>query len=1660
MESSEINEEKKTEEQNGILKNDNLNNQTKLENILSECSELVPLKFVDSIERLYHTILNKAKYNSLHALSSYKETHSTKYNLIDFKLKSQSKSKYLKKMNDINCIKISDDNLFTGERSGYVYMHKIEKGYEMEGFGVAGFNSPVSAIENKGNEYLLVGYENGTINLFDIKKVVLIKSINDIHKTKILALKFVSIEKSNFQIISTDEEGQVMFINSSNTMLNKKTLGTLIYKEEEQPTYGITKFKPFEDNKLTFLAFSCTNKVYIYTLEPKLQCIFELKKPKEAEKNDIPDISLGWGIPPIPDTPSSKKGIPQKREREILLAISWGNVISLYGFKSKGDNYKVEGPIGFYKNNKSIIKIGFYSSSIIYFFDKSTQIKVINTAFCNFGKFEDIKGYDNKNALIDEGEKFKTLKYNNASKTKDNEYYYYRNYIYKIKKHIYLFSNDGLSIGKILTYQECIDSIIKNGNNWMSAICLAIDIYKGYNNNFLGVPLDEDERKKKLYPYLIELLNKYIDYKFNIKHESISDIGDNFSSNENISDIKEENIIECINVSIEFCLEIKAIDYLLKDVETTFINYGKGDLFYKLFEPFIFSDLLLKEDIGIEALTSLYGAYKIKNELVLLSHLFTHINFDCLNNFMIKRLAIKENLFNLIIFIFSNGQCAEDFFFPISKMFMTYSQKFRAETDKGKNEKTDKNDENENISFYDSFIKRGMKGINEMENCKEYIAHKLLWYIEMSLKGKKYAPGVEVELLKFHTSSEEFKKFIAYIYFWILQKQIFPILLEFDSYSLFSVLSIFFTEQNIIKIIRNYDFSTIDVDLFESFFNEDEFDKYMTKNMTKALLKTSTMVQKEQKEQKKVNETLRPSATIMPGKTNIKISNLKQQKLGEIKEENENEKKTEKKEQGKIQDVPNLDKINKDKQEEEKSNENRETPKEPKKEKQKENKEKKAKEKEDDKKSNKIKFSISPSLENANFNDLNSILEYIIKNVEISQSNELSHLDLDLFLIKYASKTSEPIPEKIRAKILKGFENLLKYFSDYKKKRKDLLIQNRDKYDIHNLSKKSLEPQDPYFKSVFNMLYDLLNSKIYKFNQDELLKLKFAASGTKFTLIKIKIEELTKKYKECLDIFIKQEDEKLKENVFAWLEEKFQMFIEEINMEKNIKENEVDEKNKDNKISATTKDYNDFINAIINKIYDLSKINGEKTKKMVGKYFTNNEKLRVYKNLNEDPQIQYEFLEQLIYPQNEQTNEEGIETDDNLNDEQQNSNIDLFKIYLKNKKEKNSIKEEKKIREEFDNLLLDQIHLLIVLRRRQEIIKYLKKNIEKYPNYPLREALKECVENEITDSAVFIFQTLGENRSALNLTKKNLEKSFKKYLESEENKNDFLEKLKICTNICVENSETSMKKITPDKKEIYKEGEELWFELLKGLYEFEDELEKNEKIDENSKKNIYNTVQKGIEDLLRQMCLYVSIQNLVGHVTEKQERAQYKEFKSILESMLRSNTSFDRVLNSVMVILKDSIENSESKRKKVTAKGNNYNCKKCDVCGKSFINSREEIIYCFGCGHQSHENCVYKKKLNNENENRIIINNNEEEENYLAECEVCRKNKIETENKSIWEAENEDIKNVQQVIDEEGEQIKTITPSDKSFKFGSKRDKLRKIAKYDSIYQNEVSMFF
>lgn len=1638
------------------LKNDSSLVPEKTENLLNQYKDLTPLNFVNTIETLYHTIIHNTKFDSLHTLSAYKASHNVKFDLLDFKLKQKVSSKISKKMKDINCFKIAEKYLFTGDNDGSAHMYHIEKGEEVRHFNIPQFNSPVSVIENKDADFLLVGYYDGTINLFDIKKGNVLHSIKDIHNTKIIALKFANVEKNIFRFISSDEEGQVMDVTISSKLKNlKKNISNVLIFKDTEPIYAITKFKPNTDENKSLLGFSSVNKVRLYTLEPTLELIFELNKPDYIEENDIPDISLGWGNRPQPQSTKKKlsEGIVNK---EIFFAVAWGHVISFYIIAFKGDKCIHEGPIGYFENNISIVRLGFISSSIIYFFDKTAQLKIINTSFCDFGKYEKIedKKFEyNKNALIDEGKILDPhMKKNNISKRKENKYFSYRNFIYNMKKSIFLFTNDGLRIGKVLGYEECIDDIINKSNNWFGAMCLAIDIYQGNITSFPDVPPGESKRKEKLEPYMTKLLNKYIEYKFKGAKESNDDRLD-----EDVIDMRDDEIIECINVTIEFCIGIKIYNFLFKEVEKIFNKYGKRDLFYKLLEPFIFNDLLIKDNLSEETLTLLYRAYKSKNELALLSHLFIHINIQCLNNFAMKKLAVTANLYSLIIFLFSNGNCYEDFFLPITKMF--YNSLKENENQQKKEEEN--NNEIDFFNYSEIYGEKGIKGINEMERCREYIGHKLLWYIEQCLKGKKYASEIEVDLLKFNMYSDDYKNFIATIFFWVLQGRIFLLFLKFDSYSFFSILNLFFTEPKIMKIIQEYNFSKITADKLQKLIEEQENNAYFMKEM--ANLQNAIM-----KESNEKNDTKKEVA-----RSKTQIEKIPQKDSEKKKKQTPKESETKDKE-GKSKDTKESTETS-DTQKEESSKEEISTT------------------INDDDNDNE-KEEIDPFETSAGqtqfgkgvkLNDLNSVLLYII-NVTESQNGFFSHQDLDTFLIRFASKYPKPstIPEIVRAKIFEGFKNCLTFFSDYRNIRNDLINNKEDKFNCHSLSKKSIDINDFYFKEISKCLIELLDSEIYKFNNDELNELTRVASRTPLTMVKIKIAELSKNYAECLNIYFQNKAEKLQDDVFSWLDKNFLTFNEILEEEKlKAKEEEKSEDEKDkgkdkekktilpemkdratiakeNRLNMLREDLHNLRAVVIDQIGELAKMRLDKTNKLVGKYFSNVDKLNIIEKLQSAPELQFEFLNQLLNPLNP-SYDSAVE-----DNEKYNAYFELLNLFKKlNCHEKENVRD-KLINEQFKKYLIQQIKLLINLKRTNEILRFLKLNIKLYPNYPLQEVLEECMNNNITDSAIYLYQTLGESKKALDLTQKSLDKAFYNYLDDDkfDDKTEFDNKLRICIDICKDNSESLSKNDFNDEgKETGKEGEDLWFNLLENLYKYEDELEKNEikiegkeepiKLGGYRKNKIINNLQKYIEELLKQMCLFVSIQNLVDYVTESHNRAQYKEFKFILESMLRTNTSFDRVLNSTMIILKRAINNSENERKKVTLKGNNYNYTKCDVCHEYFENSKTEVVLCFGCGHQSHKSCCYKKKLNNDEEE---LN----DRNFKPECLICYQNEIENENVEGKGDDNrgQEKENILEEINEL--RASKIKEKSKKFRFGNKNEKLKKMMRYDKMYENEMTMFY
>ena len=1448
-------------------------------NILKQYEDLSPINLVDTVERYYHTFLPNQNKESLNILSSYKLKKNVKFQLLDFELKKQLSPQLKDKIKNIQTMKIYGDYFFLSDTSGSVYMYSVTRESEIKVMTPPGkidyFATSIDVSPNA--EFVIAGYSNGYLILWETKKPSIFYTIKDMHNSKIIFGQFSQInERKKFEIISSDMSGKLLKLVVTQNIFKKSVQDFMIY-QDDVPTYAITQFRPLKNKQVVIGAFCNINKIRVYILRPIFISFFEIDRPDCYDENcpDVPDISFGWGCEPLEnDADNTVMKLEEiQRQNQILLAVSWSQVIRIYSMNIKGEDMILngEGAKCHFINNSPVIRLGFISPSIIYFFDKNAEIKIINTAYTQYGEYQQEKKGEfiyNKKALVEEGKIIdKDLIKINVSNNEQKELFCYRYFINNMSKCIYLCTQNGFYLGKVLNFEDCVVNLTKE--DWIGALSLTIDIYQGSITSFPDIPLQKSQRIKVLRPFITSLLERYIN--------------DNLSED---NQVEEKDIAKCINVVIEFCIGIKEIEFLFKNVEKAFRKKGKSDLFYKLLEPFIFNDLLINETISEDSLISLYTTYKSNKSLSILQHLLTHLNYKSLFITTIKKISFKENLFSLMILIFSNSKGFENLFLPIAKMYKVFE------------EKTKEKENFEFKSYVDTFGNDDIKGINLMEESTEYIGHKLLWYIDKSLKGNKFSLGMDINLLKFDKESKDYQNFIAFIFYWILQENIFINLLKFDSYSLLNIISLFFTDATLLNIIKTYDFTQ---------FSENMISKLNDENEIKFLKDANPQPSTE-------------------GNTNPQSQNQEQENA-------------------------------------------------PKK----------------------------PSLE---YNNTLAVINYIL---QITQNNTdfFIGIDIAILIIRFAFKYSEktPLPAAFKKKVTESFKKCLTFYEDYNKLKETSPNDVKDTFNCHKLNNIiGIKNKDNlFFIEMYKALRDLIDSN-YKWRKDDLNSILDLGKNSPFTLVKIRLYEYTKNFPEVMNCYLDEEvkTELLSEDVFGWLQRMFQSFSR---------------KNED----LNEEDFKNLQQSVVDNVGKLAKMSIPKTNNIIKQFYGNDQKIIIIHKLDDAPLLQYEFIKQLLSPTRGGGGRlEESKTQEQKEDTEENGN---------NKNSKN---------ESLSNILLLEIELLVKLKKFKEVLPSVREKLTLYPKaYPKEKCLKKCLENNINDASVLLYQSLGETEKAMELTRNSVEKAFEEYLndKGEEKYNKFLEELNLRIKICEDTSEFIEKNnifsddnILDNKVKIsQKEIEDIWFNVLYQLYEFEKKSENNE--------NIIQKIKENINQLLRKMCLHVKLRNIIEVVISKRENSLFKDFQNILCEMIKSNNNFNRILTNTMTIMKNCAINSEEQMLLECIKGNYYNNEKCDVCNKEINDKKEEKIFCFGCGHQCHDFCAYNKN-----------------EEYESECPICKEKEIidepiMKENKNMNVILNNNIEEKSKAINEEEKnEIREEQLNE------SREDKIKKLNDIDNGY--------
>lgn len=787
-----------------------------VKNLFLPPKNIPPIRYVDFIERNYPYFFTNLSEDSSFLLSSYKSKHDIKCKLLSFSEDSTTLNKLLfseNEENPITCTLMFLNYLITGNSIGIVRVYscklqKLIKTFNLpdneQTYLTQQISREITAIDiSSDGSYLVSGYSNGCIALWFVDACTLVHFIKDVHEYGIVAIKILSsFPKKKWTVLSSDRDGNVVKITIEKKLFGIKVDHVSIY-HKPQITYIIEILKPFKDENFVLAALGNYDVVKLYLLEPNVQASCEFKRPENVATNAIPDVSFGKGCEPKMDRTGFIKynnDLDSEYETKtyVMLAISWDKLIRIYSFTIDENGViallNQGNPSGYFLNTYMIIRIGFLSTSIIYFFDAQKQIKVFNTALVHAGDYIPSNTNDNYSmkALIEEGTVIDPDILNIDISFKGERFMSYRNFITNTQKRISLFCKKNYYRGQLLNYKESISHLITN-DNWLDALCVGIDIYRGALISFPDIPLKDEDRKKEVVPFLKQMVIDYINSVLKVSNKQ------NTAATQSQMVTSMDDYNKCMTISIEFCISIKAVDFLFADVQDALNGYC--DDLIKDIEPFFFADKFKNEKISSSTISSLFATYASRRDLCVLSHVIPHLDFESICHPFVKESARKYRLYTTMIYLMSNSDDPEDNFKPISEMFSF----FTTYNTNAVNKEYIINLSDFNYDYTEVYKQRGL---SFLEQTRCFIGHKLLWYIDLCLNGKKLCFNIN-DNESFDVNSNMYHSLICRIYTWMLRSEVFNTLLEFDAFSLLCLFSKFYTYNYLYTIIKEFDFMSL-----------------------------------------------------------------------------------------------------------------------------------------------------------------------------------------------------------------------------------------------------------------------------------------------------------------------------------------------------------------------------------------------------------------------------------------------------------------------------------------------------------------------------------------------------------------------------------------------------------------------------------------------------------------------------------------------------------------------------------------------------------------------------------------------------------------------------------------------------------------------------------
>ena len=453
------------------------------------------------------------------------------------------------------------------------------------------FGSVTSIDTSADMGYLLAGYESGAIAVWEIKERKLVKTLLDVSKNPIIKLK---VSKSNpLTFASIDGVGNInitqldklmVYYHPKTKALFPTSIGnaTSISVLNRYPwSYGILNH---ENLIQTMTAIGTHTQVIIayidQHLEPTKICTFP--RPPEVEEGSFP--WLDWGY-------SNFRSKENEKSKAYLL-VAWGRMIYLFELIEQSKRI-IFPKVAHVKLQFEINYCGWLQQNLVFVVDNQSLLHIIHTTeFTIEDNSLDTEATTDSNDLKDTSVnvmKEPGIEYvEYISETalspqkcvlddKGTAHNYYQNTITHRNGELIIMGKTNFCKIRLLTWKEYLIRLLEE-NQWLMFLTVAIEVYRRNIIELAEIPIEKEERRKKIQELIEEHVLKFIEEK--LFYET-----DEQGHKQLIQD--EGYRSEAIVSVMDFLIELEFYDLLFDKLKKIFMSLEMNEEFLKNIEPFV-----------------------------------------------------------------------------------------------------------------------------------------------------------------------------------------------------------------------------------------------------------------------------------------------------------------------------------------------------------------------------------------------------------------------------------------------------------------------------------------------------------------------------------------------------------------------------------------------------------------------------------------------------------------------------------------------------------------------------------------------------------------------------------------------------------------------------------------------------------------------------------------------------------------------------------------------------------------------------------------------------------------------------------------------------------------------------------------------------------------